>query len=72
MKIEVVVHPNSKNPRVEKDLIGMIHVYVTAPPLEGKANKAVVVSLSKFLKVKKSGIILIKGEKSRNKVFEIF
>ncbi len=72
MKIEVVVHPNSKNPRVEKDLIGMIHVYVTAPPLEGKANKAVVVSLSKFLKVKKSEIILIKGEKSKNKVFEVF
>ena len=72
MKIEVVVHPNSKNPRVEKDLIGMIHVYVNAPPLEGKANKAVVESLSKFLKVKKSGIILIKGEKSKNKVFEVF
>ena len=72
MKIEVVVHPNSKNPRVEKDLIGMIHVYVNAPPLEGKANKAVVESLSKFLKVKKSGIILVKGEKSKNKVFEVF
>ena len=72
MKIEVVVHTNSKNPRVEKDLIGMIHVYVNTPPLEGKANKAVVESLSKFLKVKKSGIILIKGEKSKNKVFDFF
>ena len=72
MKIEVMVHPNSKNPRVEKDLLGMIHVYVNALPLEGKANKAVVVSLSKFLKVKKSEIILIKGEKSKNKVFEVF
>ena len=72
MKIEVVVHPNSKNPRVEKDLIGMIHVYVNTPPLEGKANKAVVESLADYLKVKKSGIILIKGEKSKNKVFEVF
>lgn len=72
MKIEVVVHPNSKNPRVEKDLIGMIHVYVNTPPLEGKANKAVVESLADYLKVKKSGIILVKGEKSKNKVFEIF
>ena len=54
MKIEVVVHPNSKNPRVEKDLTEMIHVYVNAPPLEGKANKAVIESLAKFLKVKKS------------------
>ncbi|GEM_PF-3189482 len=40
--------------------------------LEGKANKAVIESLAKFLKVKKSGIILIRGEKSKNKVFEIF
>ena len=71
MKIEVMVHPNSKNPRVEKDLIGMIHIYVNAPPLEGKANKAVIKSLAKFLKVKKSGIILIRGEKSKNKIFEI-
>ena len=42
MKLEIVVHPNSKNPRVEKDLTGMIHVYVKAPPLEGKANQAVI------------------------------
>ncbi|MFA5750138.1 MAG: DUF167 domain-containing protein [Candidatus Shapirobacteria bacterium] len=72
MKIEVVVHPNSKNPRVEKDLTGMIHIYVNAPPLEGKANKAVIESLAKFLKVKKSGIIMIRGEKLKNKIFEIF
>lgn len=72
MKIEVVVHPNSKNPRVEKDTIGLIHIYVNAPPLEGKANKAVVESLANFLKAKKSKIILVKGEKSKNKIFEIF
>lgn len=72
MKVEVIVHPNSKNPRVEKDLIETIHVYVNDPPLEGKANKAVIESLANFLKVKKSGIILIRGKKSKNKVFEIF
>lgn len=72
MKIEVVVHPNSKNPRVEKDAIGLIHIYVNAPPLEGKANKAVVESLANFLKAKKSKIILVKGEKSKNKIFKIF
>lgn len=71
MKISVIVHPNSKNPRVEKDLIGMIHVYVNAPPLEGKANKAVIESLAKFLKIKKSEIVLVQGEKSKKKVFEI-
>jgi len=72
MKIEVVVHPNSKNPRVEKDLTEMIHVYVNAPPLEGKANKAVIESLAEYLKVKKSKIVLIRGQKSKSKVFEVF
>lgn len=72
MKIAVVVHPNSKNPRVEKDLNAMIHIYVDAPPIEGKANKAVIESLANFLKVKKSQIVLIKGKKSKNKVFETF
>ena len=72
MKIEVVVHPNSKYPRTEKDLTEMIHVYVNAPPLEGKANKAVVESLAEYLKVKKSKIVLIRGQKSKSKVFEVF
>lgn len=71
MKIAVVVHPNAKNSRVEKDVTEIIHVYVHAPPLEGKANQAVIESLATFLKIKKSKILLIRGEKSKNKVFEI-
>lgn len=71
MKISVIVHPNSKNPRIEKDLMETLHVYVNQPPLEGKANKAVIESLAKFLKIKKSEIVLMRGEKSKNKVFKI-
>ena len=71
MKLEVTVHPNSKNPRVEKDLTGMLHIYVNAPPLEGKANQAVIESLANFLNTKKSKIVLLKGAKSKRKVFEI-
>jgi hypothetical protein len=72
MKLEVTVHPNSKNPRVEKDLTGMLHIYVNAPPLEGKANQAVIESLANFLNTKKSKIILLKGAKSKKKIFEVF
>ena len=49
----------------------MLHVYVKAPPLEGKANKEVIESLAKFFGTKKGKVILISGEKSKNKVFEI-
>lgn len=71
MKISIIAHPNSKKPRIEKDLLGTLHVYVNQPPLEGKANNAVREALAKYYNVKKSNVLLINGEKSKNKVFEI-
>ncbi len=71
MKLTIIAHPNSKNPRIENDLLGEMHVYVKEPPLEGKANKAVTEVLAGHLKIKKNQVILIRGEKSKNKVFEI-
>lgn len=71
MKIEVVVHPNARRPRVERDLLDMMHVYVSEPPLEGRANKAVIETLAEHFKVKKSDVILVTGHKSKIKIFEI-
>lgn len=71
IKVDVIAHPNSKRPRVEKDLLGEIHVYVSEPPLEGKANNAIANALAKYFEVKRSEVILVSGEKSKNKVFEI-
>jgi hypothetical protein len=71
MKVAIIAHPNSKNPRVETDLLGTMHVYVSAPPLEGKANKAVIEALAEHFKASRRKIILVGGEKSKNKLFEI-
>jgi uncharacterized protein len=71
MKVSIVAHPNSKRPRIERDLLGTLHVYVNRPPLEGKANKAVIEALSKYFNVRKSCIIFVSGEKSKTKIFEI-
>lgn len=71
MKVSIITHPNAKNPRVETDLFGQIHVYVHAPPLEGKANQAVVEALAKHFETKKSHIFLVGGHTSKVKVFEI-
>jgi uncharacterized protein len=71
MKINVIAHPNSKHPRVETDLLGRMHVYVAAPPLEGKANKAIIEILAKHFKVQKSKVIQVNGFKGKNKTFEI-
>jgi len=71
MKITIIAHPNSKKPRIEKDLMGTLHVYVNKPPLENKANEAVLEDLAKYLEIKKNQLILISGEKSKTKTFEI-
>ncbi len=52
MRINIIAHPNSKKPRIEKDLLGEVHVYVSEPPLEGKANNAIREALAKYFKVK--------------------
>lgn len=46
-----------------------LKLMVTAPPVDGKANKAVRVYLAKLLGVKPAGIALQAGETSRRKTF---
>ena len=71
MKVTIIAHPNSKKPRVEEDLLGTMHVYVNAPPLEGRANKAIIRVLAKYFHVKRGCVLFVSGTKSRSKTFEI-
>lgn len=71
MRVTIIAHPNSKKPKVKKDLLERLHVYVSEPPSKGKANKAIAKALAKHFKTKKSRVILISGAKSQNKVFDI-
>jgi uncharacterized protein (TIGR00251 family) len=71
MKITIIAHPNTRKPRIEEDLFGTLHVYVNAPPLEGKANRAILEALAGHYKIKKSQIVLVSGQKSKQKIFEI-
>lgn len=71
MKITVIAHPNSKRPRVEKDLLETYHVYVNQPPLKGKANQAVIEALTDYFGVKKRNVSLLSGHTSKHKIFEI-
>ncbi|MBI2843615.1 MAG: DUF167 domain-containing protein [Armatimonadetes bacterium] len=63
-------------PRGSKDeIIGwrddVLAIKLTAPPVEGAANKACIEFLAKVLDVKRAQITLVSGEKSRDKTFEV-
>jgi len=71
MKISVVVHPRSRQARIEKDMLSQLHVYVQEPALKGKANLATIKVLAGHFKVKKNQIFLISGATSKTKLFEV-
>ena len=71
MKISVSVHPNSKKPRIVKNILGSLSAYVNQPANDGRANEAVIAALAKYFEVKKSAILLVSGTKSKIKIFEI-
>lgn len=54
-----------------KEENGQIKVYLTAPPVDGKANEALIVFLAEHFQVKQRDIQIIKGLKSRQKTVNI-
>ena len=71
MEIHAIVHPRSTKEHVENIGHNLFQVYVIAPPVDGKANQAVIALLAKYFNIRKNQIILIRGEKSKRKVFEV-
>ena len=68
--IEVKIVPNARKTSVEKEG-EKYKVYVTAPPVDGKANKALIEVLSEYFNIKKSSFEIIRGETGRNKLVRI-
>ena len=70
-QIRAVVIPNASRNEVIEEEDGSLKVRVTAKATEGKANKAVIEVLADYFGVKKSQVMILSGEKSRNKLISI-
>ncbi len=70
MKISVTVKANAKQQRIEKADSGYI-AYVKAPPMENKANKALIKLLSEHFNIPKSNIGILRGKASKHKIVEV-
>jgi uncharacterized protein (TIGR00251 family) len=66
-----VVPGASKNEIAEVLEDGTLRIRLTAPPVEGKANKALVDFLSNWLNVPRSKIAIVAGEKRHDKLVSI-
>ena len=71
--LQIQVIPGSKrNQIIEINEEGIIRVKVTAKPVDGKANKAVIDLISDNLGIRKSDIIIKSGLKSKKKTLIIY
>jgi uncharacterized protein len=71
-KVTFQVQPGAKHTEIvsiSSDLV--IKVKVNAPPVEGKANEALLDLLKELLQVRSSQLEVIRGEKSRTKIIQI-
>ena len=63
--------PNAKKTEFAGYREGELVLRLNAPAIEGKANKAAIEFVSRFFDVPRSAVFLIKGERSRHKIFQI-
>lgn len=71
MKFFLKVKPGSKREKVEQVSPNVLRVEVKEPPIEGRANEAVIRALAEKFGVAKSRIRLTHGAKGKEKIAEI-
>jgi uncharacterized protein (TIGR00251 family) len=69
--LKVRILPGARKDEIVGWTAGCLKLKIAAPPVEGRANKALIKFISKKLGVKVRQVSLNKGEKSREKTLHI-
>ncbi|MBI5902077.1 MAG: DUF167 domain-containing protein [Deltaproteobacteria bacterium] len=65
--LRVRLQPRASRNAIEGVMEGSLRIRLTAPPVGGEANRALIEFLSDILRVKKSSLKIASGLKSRDK-----
>ncbi|HZX36348.1 MAG TPA: DUF167 domain-containing protein [Thermodesulfobacteriota bacterium] len=69
--LKIYVQPGASKSSISGEHDGYLKIRISSPPVEGKANEALVEFLSDAFDVKKSRIEILEGLKSRKKLLRI-
>jgi len=67
----VKVQPRARKNAIAGVVGDALKLAVTAPPVEGKANQAVIEFFAEFFAIPRSSVSIASGETSRNKVVRV-
>jgi uncharacterized protein (TIGR00251 family) len=71
VRFDVRVAPRASREGVQGEHDGAIKIALTAPPVDGAANAALVAFLARALGVAKRDVSIVRGETSRQKRVEV-
>jgi uncharacterized protein (TIGR00251 family) len=69
--VDVLVQPRASRARVGPVVGDRLRVSVTAPPVDGEANAAVVVAVAAAFGVRRGAVTIVRGETGRRKTVRI-
>jgi uncharacterized protein (TIGR00251 family) len=67
----VKVHPRARKNAITGIVGDALKLALTAPPVEGRANQAVMEFFAELFEIPRSSVTIASGETSRNKVVRI-
>lgn len=65
--LKLLVQPRASNNQLAGLHADVLKIRLTSPPVEGKANKAIIAFLAKLLNLPKSAVVIKSGLQSREK-----
>ena len=68
---EIRLQPRGGRNAVVGERDGAVLIRISAPPVDGKANAALIAFVAKTIGVPKSAVTIIRGETSRSKVIRV-
>jgi uncharacterized protein (TIGR00251 family) len=69
--IKVKVDPRSSRNEIVGVVDKTVRIKLTAPPVEGAANEQLIKLLAERFDIRKSDVIIMKGESSRHKLVKL-
>jgi uncharacterized protein YggU (UPF0235/DUF167 family) len=70
-RITARVHPRASRNQVQLEPDGVLSIWITAPPIENRANDAVRQLLARRLRIRSSQILIAVGAHGRTKLLDV-
>ncbi len=67
----IKVHPRAKRDAITGTVGDALKLSLTTPPVDGRANEAVIAFFAKLLEVPRSAVTIVAGQTSRQKLIRV-